>query len=56
MKIKILNYEIDLEILILIGIIYLILVLNTCYSCCNVRKITETMKNMENMKFSVVKK
>jgi hypothetical protein len=36
----------SLEVLILIGVLYLIIVINTIHSCCNVPKIIETMKNL----------
>jgi hypothetical protein len=46
MDITVLGYKFNVEILILIGIIYLILVTNTFCSCCNMPKIFETMKTM----------
>lgn len=46
MEIAILGYRINLEILILIGVIYLILVVNTVCTCSNVPKVMETMKGM----------
>ena len=46
MEISILGYKFDLEVLILIGIIYLILVTNTVCSCCNMPKIFETMQTL----------
>ena len=46
MEISIFGYRINLEVLILIGIIYLILVVNTVCSCSNVPKVMETMKGM----------
>jgi hypothetical protein len=36
----------SLEVLIIIGILYWIIVINTLHSCCNVPKIIETMKNL----------
>ena len=46
MDITILGYKLNVEVLILIGIIYLILVTNTFCSCCNMPKVFETMKTM----------
>lgn len=41
MEISILGYRINLEILILIGILYLILVGHTICGCCNMNKLME---------------
>ena len=41
MDLSILGFKLNLEVLILIGIVYLILVVNTLTSCCNVSGITE---------------
>lgn len=41
MDLSILGFKVNLEVLILIGIVYLILVVNTLTSCCNVLGITE---------------
>lgn len=41
MDLSILGFKLNLEVLILIGIVYLILVVNTLTSCCNVTGITE---------------
>jgi hypothetical protein len=49
MNISILGFSVNLEILILIGVVYLILVLNTVCSCCNMPKIMETMKTMSKI-------
>jgi hypothetical protein len=46
MDITILGYKLNVELLILIGIIYLILVTNTFCSCCNMPKLFESMKTM----------
>lgn len=46
MEISIFGYKFDLEILILIGIVYIILVGHTICGCCNVRGIIETMAGM----------
>jgi len=46
MDFSILGFTVNLEVLILIGIVYLILVLNTVCSCCNLPRIMETMKTM----------
>jgi hypothetical protein len=35
------GFKLNLEVLILIGIVYLVLVVNTLTSCCNVSGITE---------------
>ena len=48
MDITILGYKLNVEVLILIGIIYLILVTNTFCSCCNMPKVFETMKTMSD--------
>jgi len=50
MNINILGYNINLQILILIGVIYLILCLNTVCSCSNMPKVLETMTNMSKGK------
>jgi hypothetical protein len=58
MEISILGFTVNLEVLILIGIIYLILVLNTVFSCCNIPKIMKTMKlmvNAEGFRVSITK-
>jgi hypothetical protein len=41
MDLSIFGFKLNLEVLILIGIVYLILVVNTLTSCCNVSGITE---------------
>lgn len=46
MDIAILGYKLNLEILILIGIVYLILVSHTVCSCCNMHGIMEGIQNM----------
>ena len=43
MEISIFGYKVELEILILIGIVYIILVGHTLCGCCNVGGIIETM-------------
>jgi len=45
MDISILGYKFNLEILILIGVIYLILVGHTVGGCCNFSRIMEGMDN-----------
>ena len=50
MEISIFGYSLDLEVLILIGVVYLILLLNNFGSCCNVPKIMETMTDMATAK------
>lgn len=46
MDINIFGYKISLEILILIGVIYLILVSHTVCGCCNMYGIMEGLENM----------
>jgi hypothetical protein len=46
MDISIFGYKINLEIIILIGIVYLILVGHTICGCCNMYKIMEGLENM----------
>jgi len=46
MEISIFGYKVELEILILIGIVYIILVGHTISGCCNVGGIIETMRGM----------
>jgi len=46
MDINIFGYKISLEILILIGVIYLILVSHTICGCCNMFKIMEGLETM----------
>lgn len=41
MDLSLFGFKVNLEVLILIGIVYLILVVNTLTSCCNVSGITE---------------
>ena len=50
MEISIFGYKTDLEILILIGVVYLILAVNTVCSCSNIPKIMETMKTLSSSK------
>lgn len=48
--IPIINYRVSLEILILIGVIYLIMAIHTVCSCCNLKKMLKIAKEgMENM-------
>jgi hypothetical protein len=42
------NYSFSLEVLIIIGILYLIILINTVCSCCNVPKIIEKMKRLND--------
>jgi hypothetical protein len=44
--IPIVNYQIELEILILIGVIYLVLVSHTIFGCCNFYKLMEGVETM----------
>ncbi len=48
MDITILGYSFNLEILILIGVVYLILVGHTVCGCCNMPRIMEGISNMTN--------
>jgi hypothetical protein len=41
MDLSLFGFKLNLEVLILIGIVYLVLVVNTLTSCCNVSGITE---------------
>jgi hypothetical protein len=47
MDISILGYKLNLEVLILIGIIYVILVVHTMCGTCNIHGIMETMSGMK---------
>jgi hypothetical protein len=47
MEISVFGYKVELEILILIGIVYIILVGNTICGCCNVGGIIESMSGMK---------
>jgi hypothetical protein len=46
MDISILGYKLSIEILILIGVVYLILVGHTVCGCCNVNGVMEGLQNM----------
>ena len=46
MDINILGYKVSLEVLILIGVIYIILVSHTVCGCCNMYRIMEGLENM----------
>jgi hypothetical protein len=48
MDISIFGYKLNLEILILIGVVYLILVGHTLCGCCNMGKIMEGLEDMTN--------
>lgn len=45
MDLAIFGFKLNLEVLILIGIVYLILCVNTLAGCCNVRGIAEGYEN-----------
>ena len=48
--IPVINYRVSLEILILIGVVYLIMAVHTVCSCCNFKKVFKFVKeSMENM-------
>ena len=48
MDITILGYKFNLEVLILIGVVYLILVGHTVGGCCNMPLIMEGLQSMTN--------
>jgi len=48
--IPIVNYKIDLEILIIIGVIYLIMMVHTVCGCCNFYKLMEGMETKDQKK------
>ena len=48
MIITLFGFNLDLEILILIGIVYLILVAHTVGGCCNMPRIMEGLKSMNS--------
>ncbi len=48
MNISLFGLNISLEILILIGIIYLIMVVHTVGGCCNVNRIMEGLENIDS--------
>jgi hypothetical protein len=48
MDITLLGYKFNLELLILIGVVYLILVGHTVCGCCNMPRIMEGISNMTN--------
>jgi len=50
MDISVLGYKLNLEILILIGIIYLILVGHTFCGCCNMRGLREGLTHQKKIK------
>jgi hypothetical protein len=47
MELSLLGYKINLELLILMGVLYLIIVVHTLYGCCNIGRIIETMSNIK---------
>ena len=59
MDITILGYKISLEVIILIGVVYLILVGHTVGSCCHYNNIMEGLttmtKNIKNLLMSYIK-
>jgi hypothetical protein len=46
MDIEIFGYKLNLEILILMGVVYLILVVHTLFGCCNMKRVKEGLKDM----------
>jgi hypothetical protein len=48
MDITLFGFKFNLEILILIGIVYLIMVGHTLCGCCNMRRIMEGMEQMDS--------
>jgi len=56
MDINVLGYKLNVEILILIGVIYLIMVLHTVGGCCNIPAIIEGVETMTNSMKKTMKK
>jgi hypothetical protein len=48
MEITLFGFHFNLEILILIGVIYLIMVAHTVGGCCNMHRIMEGMEQMDS--------
>ena len=48
MNISLFGFNISLEILILIGIIYLIMVAHTVGGCCNINRIMEGLETIDS--------
>jgi hypothetical protein len=48
MEISLFGFKLNVEMLILIGIIYLILVVHTIGGCCNMPRIMESLENMNS--------
>ena len=48
MDITIFGFKINVEMLILIGVVYLILVVHTIGGCCNMPRIVEKLSNMNS--------
>ena len=48
MNIQLFGFNLNVEMLILIGIIYLILVVHTIGGCCNMPRIMEGLKSMNS--------
>jgi hypothetical protein len=48
MEISLFGFKLNVEMLILIGIIYLILVVHTIGGCCNMPRIMESLQNMNS--------
>lgn len=46
MDISIFGYKLNVEILILIGVVYLILVAHTLFGCCNMKRVKEGLENI----------
>lgn len=46
MEINVFGYKLNVELLILIGVIYLIMVLHTIGGCCNIPAIIEGVETM----------
>ena len=54
MNIELLGFKISLEVLIIIGIIYLVIVVNTLYGCCNMEGFVGANTNYgESSQFSL---
>jgi hypothetical protein len=48
MDITLFGFKLNVEILILIGIMYLILVGHTVCGCCNMRRVMEGLENIDS--------
>jgi hypothetical protein len=53
MDITLFGFKMNLELLILIGVVYLILVAHTVGGCCNMPLIMEGLKSMDSSKYNI---